>query len=134
MRPCSQRGKLLLLSKVLHSREREKATQDFLVSGLPVYSTIVQYRKPVYSTSVHKISVKYNLTENWFTVQVYRKPVYSTSVQYRKLVYKYNCTENWLTVQVITDSPRFHSTYFIKGISCQFFFLQIELKTKTNRN
>ena len=90
-----------MLSKVLHSREREKATQDFLVSGLPVYSTIVQYRKPVYSTSVHKISVKYNLTENWFTVQVYRKPVYSTSVQYRKLDYNpVYSTENWITIRL----------------------------------
>ena len=62
--------------------------------------TVQVYTKPVYGTSVHKISLWYKCTQNQFIVQVYTKPVYCTSVHKTSSLCK--CTQNQFTVQVYT--------------------------------
>ena len=42
--------------------------------------TVQKYRKPVYSTSVHKTSLQYNCTENQFKVQMYMEECTGTDI------------------------------------------------------
>ena len=50
--------------------------------------TVQLYTKPVYSITVHKISLQYSSTENQFTVQLYTKSVYSTEIPKTSLQYR----------------------------------------------